>query len=260
MRSSTPSQDTPNAGGSPASHVGLIFDMDGTLLDSRGAVVEAVQEGLAATYRHFWLKVPPLPRERVARAIGLPTPLFYRSAFDPESVPPDIRDRFVGEFEVQATRAEIAALEKGQTALYEGVEETLVELHERGHPLALISNANDPYFATVCRVHGLERFFRETLSLERAARHRIARTKGGIVAHISRTMGRAVVIGDRVHDMEAGRAAGALTVGCLYGFGRPEEFAEADFTIEAFSQILALPLTRPAELENGGCEAATPAG
>ncbi len=228
----------------PAPEVAIVFDMDGTLLDGREPIVAAVQEGLEATYRHFRLPVPAPDPARIAGAIGLPTPLFFRTAYDALTVPADLRDRFTAEFEVRSTRAEIAALERGETALYEGMEEVLRRLAERGHPLALFSNANAPYFAAVVRVHRLDRLFRRSLSLEEAASRRVARTKVGIVRHLSQDCPRAVVVGDRVHDIEAGRRIGARTVGCLYGFGDPGELDAADWKVERPREILALPLAR----------------
>lgn len=225
--------------------VALVFDMDGTLLDGREAVVDAVAEGLHETYRHFNLPVPDIDRSRIATAMGLPTPTFFRAACDLETVPADLVDRFIGEFEVRSTRAEVAALQRGETDLYDGAEETLSALVKRGHPLSLFSNANDPYFEAVVTAHGLERFFAQTVSLEHAVRQRLARNKAGIVKHLAGRYPQTVVIGDRVHDIEAGRSAGARTVGCLYGFGAPEEFVAADWTISKLPELLDLPLLVP---------------
>ena len=227
-----------------ASDVTLVFDMDGTLLDGREAVVDAVAEGLTGTYHHFQLPLPDIDRARIATAIGLPTPDFFSSSFDHATVPPDLVDRFVGEFEVRSTRAEVAALQRGATDLYAGAEATLQALVARGHSLALFSNANDPYFEAVVATHGLHRFFHQTISLERAIRERVARNKAGIVHHLTSQAAQVVVIGDRVHDIEAGRSVGARTVGCLYGFGTPDEFVSADWTIQSLPEILNLPLAR----------------
>jgi phosphoglycolate phosphatase-like HAD superfamily hydrolase len=254
MKSSTSSRNhNRRAGAAPATEVALVFDMDGTILDGRAAVIDAVQEGLAATYRHFRLPIPDPDRERIAAAIGLPNPTFYRAACKPATVPGDLFDRFIGEFEVRSTRAEIAALARGASHLYAGTEEALAALASRGHPMALFSNANELYFAAVVEAHRLDRFFREHLSLELAIRRRVARDKVGMVKYLGRGCHQTVVIGDRVHDIEAGRRSGARTVGCLYGFGEPQEFRDADWTIHHFPQILELPLAAPeAEVENPG--------
>ena len=228
-----------------AAEVVLIFDTDGTLLDGREAVIDAVAEGLEATYRHFHLPVPEISKARIARAIGLPSPRFFRASYEPQTVPADLRDRFAGEYELRSTRAEVAALERGSVELYEGTEETLAALSERGHPMALFSNSSAPYFEAVVRAHGLDRYFRHTLSLETAVSSRVARDKSGIVRHFSADHGDAVVIGDRVHDIEAGRTNGARTVGCLYGFGDSEEFESADWTVGRLPEILELPIATP---------------
>jgi len=222
----------------------LVFDTDGTLLDARAAVVDAVAAGLAETYGHFGLPTPPPDRARVAGAIGLPSGSYYRSAFPPGSVPAALIDDFAAEFELRSTRAEVAALHAGATDLYPGAEQTLAALVARGHPLLLMSNAGSLYFDTVVAVHGLWRYFGRTLSLEEAARRGWARDKRGVVRRLLAGAGAAVVIGDRAHDVEAGRAAGARTVGCLYGFGGPAELAGADWRVGSLPELLELPLHR----------------
>lgn len=220
----------------------MLFDMDGTLLDSRAAVVDAIAEGLVETYRHFDLPPPPLNLKRIAAAIGLPTPRFFRAAHDPQSVPLDLRDAFVAEFEVQSTRAEVAALLRGATALYPRTEETLGHLVAQGHLLLLYSNASEPYFEAVVTAHRLRRYFARTLCLEQAVRHRLARDKTGMVRYLTGESTAVVVVGDRADDIEAGRAVRARTIGCLYGFGDAAELALADWRIDALPELLGLPL------------------
>ena len=72
----------------------VIFDTDGTLMDGRLAVIDAVAAGLAATYDHFQLPVPELDRERIGLAMGLPSSTFFRTAFDPDTVPAELRGPF----------------------------------------------------------------------------------------------------------------------------------------------------------------------
>jgi phosphoglycolate phosphatase len=220
----------------------LVFDTDGTLVDARSAVIDAVLEGLAETYGHFVLHAPELDRARVCASMGLPASSFFRVSFDPDSVPRELHDAFASEFEVRSTRAEVAALQRGASALYDGVEDALATLAERGHPMALYSNATEPYFRAVVDAHRLDRFFSRTLSLEHAVRQRLARHKPGMVRHLTRGFDQSVVVGDRIHDVEAGRAANAHTVGCLYGFGDPRELSEADWLVGQMGELLELPL------------------
>jgi phosphoglycolate phosphatase-like HAD superfamily hydrolase len=222
-----------------------MFDTDGTLVDARRSVVDAVAAGLLETYRHFHLPIPEPDLERIALAMGLPVPSFFRVAYDPGTVPEELRDAFACEFEVRSIRAEVAALQRGATDLYPGVEETLASLRERGHALFLFSNATAPYFEAVVQAHRLDRFFSRMLSLEIAVRRRVARDKAGMVRYLRQGFDDTVVVGDRVHDIEAGRLAGARTVGCLYGFGEPGELAGAHWTIHKTTELLELPLVGP---------------
>jgi len=123
----------------------------------------------------------------------------------------------------------------------------------QGFPSVLKRAAARPHGATVFAypVRDPERFGvvefdadGRALSLEEAVRQRAARDKAGMVRHLLADHPRAVVIGDRVHDVEAGRAAGARTVGCLWGFGEPGELSEADWLAGEPAGLLALPLTR----------------
>lgn len=229
----------------------VIFDTDGTLMDGRHAIIDAVAEGLAATYAHFQLPIPEPDRERIGLAMGLPSSTFFRTAFTPASVPEDLRGPFAAEFEVQSTRAEVAALRRGRSQLYSGAEETLTALRERGHDLALMSNAGEPYFQAVVEVHRLDRWFCRTLSLEYAVRRRLARHKPGLVRYLAQGYDEIYVVGDRIHDIDAGRALGARTVGCRYGFGEDSELERADWIIDEPRQLLDLPLAR-AERAAGG--------
>ena len=60
-----------------AAEVALMFDTDGTLVDARRAVVDAVAAGLIATYRHFHLPAPAPDMDRISLAMGLPASAFF---------------------------------------------------------------------------------------------------------------------------------------------------------------------------------------
>jgi phosphoglycolate phosphatase len=53
--------------------------------------------------------------------------------------------------------------------------------------------------------------------------------------------GSAAMVGDSINDIAAGRGAGAVTVGCTYGYGRGSELAEADYRIDGFAELMKLP-------------------
>ncbi|MBC8425582.1 HAD family hydrolase [bacterium] len=217
----------------------ILFDMDGTLLDSRAAVVDAVADGLTGAYRRHGLPLAEPDRGLIADCMGLPSAEYFERAYDPATVPPEVRAAFALTYGRLTAEAEIAAIDAGRTALYPGAEETLAALAER-HRLLLFSNAGEVYFRAVIAGHGLERFFAEALCLEEAVTRGVATDKAGMVAALVADPAHAVVVGDRAGDIEAGRAAGARTVGCRYGFGTPEELQAADWIIDDLPDLLSL--------------------
>jgi len=219
----------------------ILFDMDGTLLDSRAAVVDAVADGLRGAYREHGLPPAEPDRGLIADCMGLPSAEYFARAYDSATVPAELRADFALTYGRLTAEAEVAAIAAGRTALYPGAEETLAALAER-HRLLLFSNAGTVYFRAVIAGHGLERYFAETLCLEEAVARGVATDKTGMVAALLADPARAVVVGDRAGDIEAGRAAGARTVGCRYGFGAPEELQSADRVIDGLPELLQLNL------------------
>ena len=220
----------------------ILFDMDGTLLDSSRAVVDAVASGLRRAYRRHGLTDRAPDFGLINACMGLPSREYFRRAYPPGSVPDDLREAFARSFGEFTEAEERAAIARGETRLYPGVETALDGLADRGHGLLLFSNAGRAYFRAVVAGHGLDRWFGDTKCLEEAIAEGLAADKAGMVAAMVDDPGNAVVVGDRVHDIEAGRSAGARTVGCLYGFGEPEEFRAADWIIDSPEKLLELPL------------------
>ncbi len=220
----------------------FLFDMDGTLLDSSAAVVDAVAAGLRRAYTHHGLPAADPDYELINSCMGLPSEDYFEQAYPPASVPVSLRADFALTYGRFTAEEEVAAVDRGETRLYDGVAEALGELRTRGHRLLLFSNAGRIYFDAIVRGHHLDGFFERTLSLGRARDEGVARDKSGMVLALADDPARTIVVGDRRGDIEAGRAAGALTVGCLYGFGSPEELEAADWKVDGPGGWLTLQL------------------
>lgn len=217
----------------------LLFDMDGTLLDSRAAVVDAVADGLRGAYRAHGLPPADPDLALIADCMGLPSRAYFERAYPPDTVPAALRGAFAETYARLTAAAEVAAIEGGHTALYPGTAETLTALAGR-HRLVLFSNAGATYFRTVIAGHGLEHWFTDALCIEEATDRGLATDKAGMVRVLTEDPGRAVVVGDRAGDIEAGRSTGARTVGCLHGFGSREELQAADWLVDGLPQLLGL--------------------
>lgn len=220
----------------------FLFDMDGTLLDSSAAVIDAVAAGLERAYAHHGLAIAPADRSLIARCMGLPTDAYFRAAFAPDSVPPEVREEFALSYGRFTADAEEEAVAAGATRLYNAVPDALDALQARGHRLLLFSNAGARYFRAIIAGHGLDRWFDRALCVEEARRDGLAEDKDGMVRELAADPATTVVVGDRVHDIDAGRRAGARTVGCRYGFGDAEEFRDATWTVDSPAEWPDLPL------------------
>jgi len=217
----------------------LVFDLDGTLYCTETSFVPVIH----ALFRRR--AIAPPSRAEILRFVGEPLEVLLdwliASGFSEERAWLE-RDIAAGELD--------AVRRYGQ--LYPGVECTLRALQQDGHTLALLTNGGREYGEAVLVACGIDHLFG-------AARYRRPGDdeKGEMLADLLGSVGRqrAVVIGDRYHDVRAGRANGCATVGATYGYGLPAELEDADWRIGAFEELpVALADVLPqvlASLENG---------
>lgn len=206
----------------------LIFDLDGTLVDTRLDLATAVNHALQQLGR------PPLPlavltgfvgdgaRTLVARALGNP----------------EINDL---ETALRFFRAYYAEHLVDHSRLYDGVLETLQ--HFRHKKKALLSNKPQEFTEPLLARLDLSKFFdvivgaRPDLKLKPDPQpvHFILDQLGIAAAG-------ALIIGDGENDVLAGKAAGITTCAVTYGIRPAEKLLplQPDFVIHNFSELKAL--------------------
>lgn len=126
---------------------------------------------------------------------------------------------------------------------YDGVRETLAGLRARGLTLGVVTSKVE-WAARECYEHyGLGEFLSVHVFHDDTARHKpdpepllLAASKGGL------DVARTAYVGDSVHDMMAGKAAGMRAIGALWGpSGREElERAGADDLATTPADLLAI--------------------
>jgi phosphoglycolate phosphatase len=196
--------------------VGVVFDLDGTLVDSRldlAAAVNATRERLA---------LPALPVAAVAAMVGEGARTLLRRAL-PEGVAGEAFEAALALFLdlyydrcLDATRA------------YAGIAQVLAELSPR-LPLAVLTNKPERHSRRILEGLGLAAHFRQliggdTLAVRKpdpAGLHRIA-------AGFGTSAPRLLLVGDSPIDAETARAAGAALALVSWGFGSPEQLAGLD--------------------------------
>jgi len=207
-----------------------IFDMDGTLARNDDLAVKAAEDGLRRYYASRGER-PLIPAaEEILGLVGLPAEEYFAGL-----VPPERRGDLPAIMHFVQS-CEVARLQAGEGRMYSGVAEILEELRGAGWRLGLASNCMRGYLDGNLD-HLLERdWFEVSLCLDDHP------TKIENVRHALSVLGGGpgVMVGDRASDLEAGRASRLTTIGCLYGYGGPDEVANADLLIRSLDELPAV--------------------
>jgi phosphoglycolate phosphatase len=199
----------------------LIFDLDGTLIDSKRDLADAVN-----AMRGF-MDLPPLEDERVYSYVGNGAPVLVRRAL------PDVGD----EDAARALRYFLDYYREHMldaTTLYPGVREALDRLHDAGVPLAVLTTKPVRFSLRLLEGLGLEMHFFRVYggnSFEEKKPHPMGIDL--LVAESGADRASTVMVGDSAVDVRTARNASVCACGVTWGF-QPETFVEAppDFTID----------------------------
>lgn len=193
----------------------LIFDLDGTLIDSSRDLAVSTN----ATREHFGLT--PLDAQTINSYVGNGAATLIRRAMGPETGEETLNQAL--SFFLKYYRAH--ALE--HTKLYEGIREALEAMKGEGHTLGVLTNK--PYKISYDILAGLKvgplfaRIFGgDTFPNKKPDPVGIVRMAEELGTPLSET----VMIGDSKVDIETARNAGVRSCGVAWGF-QPEGFEEA---------------------------------
>ncbi len=197
----------------------ILFDIDGTLLDTRDAWVAAFDAGLAAIHK------TSISGSEAAQWIGTPIEVIYAERC---GLAGDELTKAVREFQ----RVEAASVHEGMRA-YPGIRETLASL--AAWKLGAVTNKGHDTSVEALRVTGLLPFFALVLGGDSVARKKPAPDP---ILRAASALGvqptECAVVGDTENDVRAGKAAGARTIGVTWGYGIRArlEAAGVDYLIE----------------------------
>ena len=202
----------------------LIFDIDGTLWDSRALVAE----GYNAQLKKEGLEHLSVDAERLKTLFGKVMTEIADALF--ESLPREERYPLLE----RCMESENAHLHEDPCNIgFPGVKETLEKLAEN-HRLYIVSNSQCGYPELCIRKMGLEKLIRGHLCFGDTGT-----TKGQTILRLMREQGieSAAYIGDTQGDLEACEEAGIPFIFAGFGFGNPVRW---DAKIEKFADLLDL--------------------
>ncbi len=187
----------------------ILFDLDGTLIDSVELILTSKtyafeSRGLTAPSDAEWLR-------------WLGTPLrntFARYTDDPAEV-----DRFIA-----AYREYQFANHDRLLRPYQGAIEALTALRDTGHPIGIVTSKSVELSERGLAQVGLLDLVDTIVGADSTERHKPDPEPVRVALdRLGATPDRALFVGDSVHDMHAGNAAGVTTVAALWGpFTRQE--------------------------------------
>lgn len=208
----------------------LIFDLDGTLIDSLPDLVDATNH-MRQSFR-----LAPFTPEEVRRLVGQGARSLVARAL-PSATPEQVEEGL--EIFLGYNLAHIA----DKTRPYPGVLETLRALEETGIPLCVLSNKNVALCREVLTRLGLAQYLPAVYGADSFPFRKPSPEPVLALLKEYRVENRdCVIVGDSINDMAAGAGAGVVTVGCSYGYGDGAELAGADYLVPDFPSLLGLPI------------------
>ena len=212
----------------------VVFDLDGTLVDSAPDLQAAMNRMLAQIGRQ------ELSVEAITGMIGDGVPKLVERALEatggiPNGDSVEELARSVGDFadEYNGHGAE-------STKPYPGVPETLAKLREAGFSMAVCTNKPQAATMEILQALDLARYFIAALGGDVLDGIRKPDPKHLLAAldALGVTPAEAVMVGDHLNDLACARAAGSPVVLCSYGYSRvPVGELGADVVIDAFDQL-----------------------
>ncbi len=209
----------------------VVFDLDGTLVDTLPAIAEAMngvlrEEGL-----------PEWPRETYRRFAGDGALMLVKRATRHEFDADDARLRDL----MRKFRERDEKTDEQFARPYDGVIDMLDALRSRGDRAAIATNKEEPEaLALVGREFGLDRFVAVRGAVPGGPMKPDPTAVHEIMTLAHAPPARTVFVGDTDTDMRTGRNAGVFTVGCSWGFRDAEELRAtgADVVIDSARDLL----------------------
>jgi phosphoglycolate phosphatase len=203
----------------------VIFDSDGTLMDS--------YSGIVAAYRYIAKNLgEPQPKEQTIRdylAAAAPLPAIMQGLFPgyPLEQLLEINSAFLADNFMTFSA-------------FEGIRELLHNLHDQGLKLAIVTGGNAKII-DIMKHHGFDTYFTSIVHCDRVTRSKpdpegflLAVEECGVLPS------EAIMVGDSPNDIFAGKNGGAgLTIGITHGTAGREQLqvADPDFIVDSVSEL-----------------------
>ena len=182
----------------------VVFDWDGTLMDSEDKIVASVRAAIAD------LSLQPISRERIRNIIGLG----LREAV--ETLVPQRRDDFYREF-IERYRHHFLVADQTPMPLFDGVPETLTELRDQGYLLAVATGKARRGLNRALEETGLGQLFVASRCADEARSKPHPAMLQELMGELNVVPNETLMVGDTEYDLEMARNACTAAIAVSYG-------------------------------------------
>ncbi|MDD8059632.1 MULTISPECIES: HAD-IA family hydrolase [Shewanella] len=179
----------------------VIFDWDGTLMDTVGKIVSCMQ----SVAQELCLPVPTEHQVRDVIGLSLPNimPILFREHQNPQQI-------------IDCYRRHHLASDY-PTPLFEGVELLIKQLHEAGYLLAIATGKAREGLDKVLELTGLGQYFHASRCASDAQSKPHPEMLHALLNHFDVSADKAIMIGDSIHDITMANNAQMASIGVSYG-------------------------------------------
>ncbi len=215
----------------------LLFDLDGTLIDS----VPDLSRALNATLEELGL--PTYDEATIRGWIGNGAAMLVKRGLAGNREIEEEPEEALFERAMESFLKNYAEVLNDATGLYPEVEKTLEKLRERGYRMAIVTNKPSQFVGPILKNLAVDSYFDHIVGGEDLPRKKPDPLP---LLHACERLGRspeeAVMIGDSSNDILAARAASIPSIAVRYGYSaeRPIESYGPDAVVDRFGEILGV--------------------
>lgn len=208
---------------------GIIFDVDGTTLDTLDDIYESFNKALELFH------MPLQTKDQVRMGVGRGFKVLIDKC-TPEGTDEKTKEEFLPVYS-----GIYAENYKNKTLPYKGIPELLKALHEKGIRLAINSNKGDAYVKGLIEKNFPDIPFTEVMGAREGIAHKPdPQGTDMIIDEMGLNKEEILYIGDSDVDIMTAKNAGVRSIGCLWGFRDEETLknAGADIIVSRPEEIL----------------------
>ena len=179
----------------------IIFDWDGTLMDSVGLIVDAMRH---AAEKHGLTVTDEATKSIIGIALVDAFPMLFPSHSDKYD-------------ELLATYSEYYVKHCDNDKLFDGIKELIQDLHAQGKTLAIATGKKRKGLQRVLPNSGIEAFFTTTKTADETAGKPNPLMLQAILSETDKSIEEAVFVGDSIHDIRMANNINMDSIAVSYG-------------------------------------------